>query len=107
MTLPRLGVSEREDAMGENTMIIKDTSLPKLRDTKTSVAPFSITCSIGVAAIPDRGIDNWNALLESADKSLYLAKRKGRNTVVAINCRRRHSASKGRQCRPQQVCSIQ
>jgi diguanylate cyclase (GGDEF)-like protein len=68
---------------------------------------FSITCSIGVAAVPDMGIDTWHALLESADKSLYLAKRKGRNTVVAINCRRRHSASKGRQCRPQQVRSIQ
>jgi diguanylate cyclase (GGDEF)-like protein len=68
---------------------------------------FSITCSIGVAAIPDIVIDDWNALLESADKSLYLAKRKGRNIVFSINCRRRHSASKGRQCRPQQVRSIQ
>jgi diguanylate cyclase (GGDEF)-like protein len=68
---------------------------------------FSITCSIGVAAIPDIVIEDWNALLESADKSLYLAKRKGRNIVFSINCRRRHSASKGRQCRPQQVRSIQ
>jgi hemerythrin len=68
---------------------------------------FSITCSIGVAAIPDIGIHDWNALFESADKSLYRAKRKGRNTVVAINCRRRNSASKGRQCRPQQFRSIQ
>ena len=68
---------------------------------------FRITCSIGVAAVPDMGIDNWNALLESADKSLYRAKRKGRNTVVAINSRRKQSASKGRQCRRQQMRSLQ
>jgi two-component system cell cycle response regulator len=67
---------------------------------------FRITCSIGLAAIPDIGIDEWNALLESADKSLYRAKRKGRNSVVAINSRRRQSVPKGGQCRRRQVRSI-
>ena len=68
---------------------------------------FSITCSIGVAAVPDRGIDNWNALLESADRSLYRAKREGRNTVVAINSRKRPSVTKDRHIRRQQERSIQ
>jgi GGDEF domain-containing protein len=36
---------------------------------------FSITCSIGLAAVPGMGIHTRHALLESADKSLYLAKR--------------------------------
>jgi diguanylate cyclase (GGDEF)-like protein len=67
---------------------------------------FGITCSIGVAAVPDMGIDNWNALLESADKSLYRSKREGRHSVVAINSRRIQSVPKGRQCRRQQVLPI-
>jgi diguanylate cyclase (GGDEF)-like protein len=67
---------------------------------------FSITCSIGVAAVSDRGIGNWNALLESADRSLYRAKREGRNTVVAINSRRRPSVTKDRHIRRQQVRSV-
>jgi len=77
---------------------------------KTSFAwsgdSFSITCSIGVAAVPDRGIDSWSALLESADKSLYRSKREGRNSVVAINSPIRQSVLKGRKCRRQQVLSI-
>jgi diguanylate cyclase (GGDEF)-like protein len=68
---------------------------------------FSITCSIGVAAIPDIGIDDWNAFVETADKSLYRAKREGRNTVVAINSRKRPSVTKDRHIRRQQVRSIQ
>jgi diguanylate cyclase (GGDEF)-like protein len=46
---------------------------------------FSITCSIGVAAVPETNIDCWNELLSSADKSLYRAKGKGRNHVIAFN----------------------
>ena len=46
---------------------------------------FSITCSIGVASVPETNIDGWNELLSSADKSLYRAKGKGRNHVIAFN----------------------
>ena len=46
---------------------------------------FSITCSIGVASVPETNIDCWNELLSSADKSLYRAKGKGRNHVIAFN----------------------
>jgi diguanylate cyclase (GGDEF)-like protein len=68
---------------------------------------FSITCSIGVAALPDRGIDNWNALLESADKSLYRAKRIGRNHVIAFNSYKSQAVPKGGQRRRQRVRSLQ
>lgn len=45
---------------------------------------FNITWSIGVAAVPETNIDHWNELLYSADKSLYRAKGKGRNHVIAF-----------------------
>jgi len=56
---------------------------------------FNITCSIGVAAIPETGIDNWNELLYSADKSLYRAKGKGRNNVIAFDSGQVRRVSKG------------
>jgi diguanylate cyclase (GGDEF)-like protein len=64
---------------------------------------FSITCSIGVAAVPDMGIDNWNSLLDSADKSLYRAKGGGRNIVIAFNARKMEAVPKRGQSRRQQV----
>jgi diguanylate cyclase (GGDEF)-like protein len=64
---------------------------------------FSITCSIGVAAIPDMGIDNWNSLLDSADKSLYRAKGGGRNIVIAFNACKMQAVPKRGQSRRQQV----
>jgi diguanylate cyclase (GGDEF)-like protein len=64
---------------------------------------FSITCSIGVAAVPDMGIDNWNSLLDSADKSLYRAKGGGRNIVIAFNACKMQAVPKRGQSRRQQV----
>jgi two-component system cell cycle response regulator len=64
---------------------------------------FSITCSIGVAVIPDMGIDNWNSLLDSADKSLYRAKGGGRNIVIAFNACKMQAVPKRGQSRRQQV----
>jgi len=68
---------------------------------------FNITCSIGVAALPDLGIDNWHSLLESADKSLYRAKDKGRNNVIVFNPCRRKAVPKNKQCLRQQALSAQ
>ena len=68
---------------------------------------FSITCSIGVAALPDLGIDNWHSLLESADTSLYRAKDKGRNNVIVFNPCRRKAIPKNKQCLRQQALSAQ
>jgi diguanylate cyclase (GGDEF)-like protein len=66
-----------------------------------------ITCSIGVAAVPDRGIDGWHSLLESADKSLYRAKGEGRNSVIVFNSCRRRAIPKNRQSRRQQALPAQ
>ena len=66
---------------------------------------FSITCSIGVAAVPDVGIDNWNSLLESADKSLYRAKGEGRNHVIAFNAYKMQAVPKNGRSRRQRVLS--
>jgi diguanylate cyclase (GGDEF)-like protein len=55
---------------------------------------FNITCSIGVAAVPETNIDHWKELLYSADKSLYRAKGKGRNHVIAFNPRQGRAVSR-------------
>jgi diguanylate cyclase (GGDEF)-like protein len=68
---------------------------------------FYITCSIGVAALPDLDIDNWQSLLESADKSLYRAKRKGRNSVIVFNSCRGNAVPKNGQSRRQQALPTQ
>lgn len=40
-----------------------------------------VTISIGVASIPDHGV-NWHEALQAADAALYQAKRQGRNRVA-------------------------
>jgi diguanylate cyclase (GGDEF)-like protein len=40
-----------------------------------------VTISLGIAAIPDSGINDHSAFLAAADKALYEAKRTGRNRV--------------------------
>jgi diguanylate cyclase (GGDEF)-like protein len=46
--------------------------------------PFQVTVSIGVASVLEKGIEDWNGLLNAADKALYQAKEKKRNIVVAF-----------------------
>ena len=46
--------------------------------------PFQVTVSIGAASALEKGITNWSALLNAADKALYQAKGNKRNTVVAF-----------------------
>ena len=45
--------------------------------------PFQVTVSIGAASALEKGIKDWSALLNAADKALYQAKGNKRNTVVA------------------------
>jgi len=46
--------------------------------------PFQVTVSIGAASAFEKGIKDWSALLNAADKALYQAKSNKRNTVVAF-----------------------
>ncbi len=68
---------------------------------------FNITCSIGVAALPDLGIDNWHSLLESADKSLYRAKEEGRNNVIVFHSCSGKAVPENKQSRRQQALPVQ
>lgn len=45
---------------------------------------FRVTVSIGVAGAPEEGIDDWNDLLNAADRVLYQAKDRGRNMILAF-----------------------
>ena len=67
---------------------------------------FSLTCSIGVSAVPEANIDYWNELLYSADKSLYRAKGKGRNHVIACNPGQGRTVSKGAQSPRRRVLAV-
>jgi diguanylate cyclase (GGDEF)-like protein len=67
---------------------------------------LSITCSIGVAAVPETNINYWNELLHSADKSLYRAKGKGRNHVIAFNPAQGRAVSRGRQSSRRRVLVV-
>jgi diguanylate cyclase (GGDEF)-like protein len=52
---------------------------------QSSLGPFSVTCSIGVASWP-QGDGSWESLFKAADEALYESKRGGRNrtTMAAI-----------------------
>jgi diguanylate cyclase (GGDEF)-like protein len=64
---------------------------------------FHLTCSIGVAALPDPGTRSWHSLLESADKWLYRAKGEGRNRVMVFDSCGRKAFPKNGQSRCQQA----
>lgn len=44
-----------------------------------------VTASIGLAALPARGVDSVEALIARSDQALYLAKRAGKNRVVVVS----------------------
>jgi diguanylate cyclase (GGDEF)-like protein len=67
---------------------------------------FNITCSIGVAAVPETNIDHWKELLYSADKSRYRAKGKGRNHVIAFNTGQGRAVSRRAKSPRQQVLTV-
>jgi diguanylate cyclase (GGDEF)-like protein len=71
----------------ENTKLRAEEFWEKLRDLKIHYQDrdFSITASIGVAALPCHGPDVMD-VVKAADDALYLAKERGRNHVVVAPC---------------------
>jgi two-component system cell cycle response regulator len=49
---------------------------------RASQGLVSVTCSIGVATLPEAGRD-WESLFRAADEALYVSKRSGRNRCTA------------------------
>lgn len=47
----------------------------------SAVPDAKVTVSIGVASIPEQAADNSDALLDAADRAMYMAKKEGRNKV--------------------------
>jgi len=61
-----------------------ETSVMAPSDEKKEQPAVRVTVSIGVAALSRKNIDG-QALVESADKALYRAKKEGRNRIVVDN----------------------
>jgi two-component system, cell cycle response regulator len=52
----------------------------------TQGGPVSVTCSVGIASLPDAAQD-WEGLFKAADESLYVSKRSGRDQCTVWNQR--------------------
>jgi len=70
-----------EDAIAVGNHIREKVSSNKLVDNNAQQKVLGyVTVSIGVAAINEK--DDFESIVERADKALYLAKERGRNTVI-------------------------
>lgn len=54
---------------------------------ESEAGPFAVTCSIGIATLPDVATD-WDGLFKSADDALYVSKRGGRNRSTVARARK-------------------
>jgi diguanylate cyclase (GGDEF)-like protein len=70
--------SARGNALGE----VVRKAVEELRIVHAEAARGTITVSVGVASLVPDGEQCAADLLEAADRALYIAKRRGRNTVV-------------------------
>jgi diguanylate cyclase (GGDEF)-like protein len=46
---------------------------------------FNVTCSVGIASVPEDKVRDWGGLLDKADRALYMGKAEGRNIVIAFD----------------------
>jgi len=81
--LPETEKSKAGEVAEKVRRLVEKTSFE--RDGRT----FNITCSIGIASAPDSCIRDWNALLDKADKALYMGKGEGKNVVFTFNSDKR------------------
>ena len=57
---------------------------------ESEAGPFAVTCSIGIATLPDSATD-WDGLFKAADDALYVSKRGGRNRSTVARSRHHKS----------------
>ncbi|HEY8091462.1 MAG TPA: sensor domain-containing diguanylate cyclase [Polyangiaceae bacterium] len=73
---------EQTDEKG--AMLLAERIREELAKTifRTSTGAISVTCSVGVATMPEAG-QAWEPLFKAADEALYVSKRSGRNRCTA------------------------
>ncbi len=63
--------------MGERIRVRIETKVFDIHDNR-----FNSSITLGIATLPQRGIDSPQNFLERADRALYLAKRAGKNCII-------------------------
>ncbi|MEJ2324508.1 MAG: diguanylate cyclase [Nitrospirota bacterium] len=74
VVLPRCAKQDAEQLANRILHAVAQNEFSAVPDAK-------VTVSIGVASIPEQAADNSDALLDAADRAMYMAKKEGRNKV--------------------------
>jgi len=85
-------VCEHTDEAGARNLAERIRRELETTTFQTELGPLSVTASIGVATFPLAGAD-YAQLFKATDEALYVAKRSGRNQVVAWSPRLRSSGA--------------
>jgi two-component system, cell cycle response regulator len=85
-------VCEQTDEAGARNLAERIRRELETTTFQTELGPLSVTASIGVATFPAAGSD-YAQLFKATDEALYVAKRSGRNQVVAWSPRLRSSGA--------------
>ncbi len=81
-----LVVCEQTDAEGAMLLAERVRSELESATFHTEAGPVRVTCSVGVATLPQAG-ESWDALFKATDEALYASKRGGRNRVTLWSAR--------------------
>ncbi len=85
-------ICEETDANGAMLLAERVRKEVEARTFTTVQGPLKVTCSVGIATMPEAGRD-WDALFKAADSALYVSKRSGRNRATAWSPSRKHTAA--------------